>query len=67
MLTKTWDIYKPILQLSYSYSLLYLYGTLTYNYLKYVNDYLNVLNDTHAIFFMQISKLKRLCVAQIII
>lgn len=50
MLTKTWDIYKPILQLSYSYSLLYLYGTLTYNYLKYVNDYLNILNDTHAIF-----------------
>jgi len=58
MLTKIWDILKQILLLSYSHILTSLYCIVLRNYLKCVNDYLNMLNGIHAIFFMQTPMLK---------
>lgn len=66
MLTKTRDIYEPKLQLSYPYSLIYLYCILTYNYLKYVNNYLNFKMIFMQYFYANI-KAQRVRVAQIII
>lgn len=47
MLTKTWDILKQNLLLSYI--LTSLYYILKHSYLKYVNDYLHTFSGVHAI------------------
>lgn len=61
MLIKIWDTLKQIFLLSYSHILTSLYCILKYNYLKYVNEHLNMLNGIDTILLCKHQSSKGIC------